>query len=186
MALEITIKEEAQRNHGIVTTGNIISSGFSESALRQYARRHPDKIEKLGSGIYLFLDFESETNIDFDNSTFLTSLALAGPESYLTGSSVLDYYNLANANPAHIAVRTPRKFRRVFPSWLRVSYTKKRERIDIVNDIRLQNLANAFKDAKDTRIDYRLQGVDDAEERNLIGGDDADETREYLRKQFGR
>ncbi|MCI1902190.1 MAG: hypothetical protein LKI93_05625 [Bifidobacteriaceae bacterium] len=184
--IEKTLEKVSRENHGIVTTADVVAAGFSESALRQHARRHPDEVEKLGSGIYLFLDPEEKTGVESSDSTFLVALGLAGSQAYLTGSTVLDYYNLANANPEKITVRTPHRFRRVFPNWMKVSHTTRRERVDVINGIRLQNLEAAFLDAKDTRVDYRLEGLNDAESRNLIGGDAADRVREKLRRKQGR
>jgi predicted transcriptional regulator of viral defense system len=186
MGVGNTVRVIAEKNDGIVTTKSVVEAGFSESSLRQYRRRHPEELEKIGSGVYLYLDLDEETKIRFDNPTARVALGLAGPDAYLTGSSVLDFYNLANANPKHLTLKTTRRFRREFPKWMQVSYTTKRERVDEVNGIRLQNLAAAFQEAKDTRLDYRLQGLNDAEARNLIGGDDADEVRAKLEGLMGR
>lgn len=176
----------AKEKNGIVTTRDILNLGFSDSSLRQYARRNPDVVEKLGYGVYQFLDPDETTDINLVNAGFAAALALAGPDSYLVGSTALDYYNLAYANPEVLSLRTPHKVRRVFPSFVRVSTTKRKERVDSVGGIRVQNLPAAFREATDTRLDYRLQGLEDAEARNLIDSDQARLLREELERNMGK
>jgi hypothetical protein len=186
MGIGRAIQYIAETGNGIVTTRDIVDMGFSESALRQYARRNPETIEKLGYGVYQFLDPDGETDINLTNAGFAAALALAGPDSYLTGSSVLDYYNLANANPEIITIRTPHKVRRKFPPRVRVATTGREEEVDSIGGIRMQNLAAAFREATDTRLDYRLRGLEDAEARNLINADQARILRKELERKKGR
>ncbi|QOL31469.1 MULTISPECIES: type IV toxin-antitoxin system AbiEi family antitoxin domain-containing protein [Bifidobacterium] len=180
MKMENAVLDVAKKNNGIVTVKDIKALGYSESALRQFARRNDDIIGKQGGGVYMVYDADG---VDPRDASYAAALAMTGDESYLSGSSVLDFYNLANANPRWTTVRTPHHISRKLPGWLRVIHDRRQSRnVDVIRGIRLQNLSDAFLEAKDTRLDYRLEAVDEAEQRNLLSPIQADMLRDVLKK----
>ncbi|WEV45958.1 hypothetical protein OZX62_05680 [Bifidobacterium sp. ESL0690] len=176
MMLENKVIDCANNNNGIVTVMDMKRFGFNESSLRQYVRRHPDMFNKRGSGVYEVID--DRVSVDPRDAAYASALALAGEGAYLTGSSVLDFYNLANANPVQTTVKTPHHISKRLPSWLHVVTVREKHPVDIVRGIRLQNLFDAFREAKDTRLDYRFDAISDAEQRNLLPAYLADRLRD--------
>lgn len=182
MKTEDIVKDIANDNNAIVTVQDTLALGLKPSTLRQYARRHPETLLQHARGIYEYLDPHDELLIDWSEAHFALALKFAGPESYLVGSSVLGFYHLAYANPDHVYVRAPKAPQRTLPHWLRVTVSKKRERLDIIRGIRMQNVASALLEARHIRPDYRYYAVDDAEERNLISPADAIRVKKILEK----
>lgn len=183
MNVRNTLFEIASRNAGIVTTKDFRQYSYTDAALRVFARRHPDELIRHGTGVYEYLDPQDRLDIDWDVVSYAVAQALVGEKAYISGSSVLGFYHLANVAPLKMQLKTTSRITRALPPSLDVSVVSMAEKVDIVRGVRLQNLAAAFREADDTRASYRLEAVEEARKLNLISGKDADDLTEWLTKE---
>ena len=180
MRLLDAVMDIARRNNGIVTVKDVRNLGYSESSLRQLARRNPEIIGRQGNGVYMVYEADG---VDPRDASYAAALALAGPDSFLSGSSVLDFYNLANANPRWVTLHVAHRVCRKLPAWLHIIRDGEPCRnVDVIRGIRLQNLFDAFLEATDTRLDYRLEAIEEAERYNLLSPPQADALRAKLKR----
>ncbi|BDR52211.1 hypothetical protein KIM372_01180 [Bombiscardovia nodaiensis] len=161
------VEQLAARNALIVTARDIRQLGFHESSLRQYARRHDDLLP-LGHGVYQYFGLEEAQPQAYHDAEAVAALAIAGDNSYLAGSAVLNFYDLAYANPDQIRVKTQRRNRRQMPSWIQLEHVTRPEPTDQVRQVRLQKLPSALLEANDIRKDYRLEAVEVAKSQGLL------------------
>jgi len=167
MGLRDAIVEIANENAGTVTVHDIRRAGYTADAIRHYVRRHDD-VERIAQGVYEFVDPDNILTASMSDRYLMSVLRIAGPDSYLAGESVLDFYNLSNANPHKVLVRSPHRLTRQIPGYMSVELYPGSEPVDVIRGIRLQGLYNAFLTTKSLQTHYLLEGIETAANRNLI------------------
>lgn len=99
----------------------------------------------------------------------------AGEGSYFVGSTVLDFYNLGLQEPLLSDMRSP-SHREGRVGAIDIGAPQPDDQIDTIRGIRLQNLYQAFQEARDIRDDYLLDAAEQAWDRNLLNAEEYDRT----------
>ncbi len=105
------IYEIAADNYGLITAAEAKEIGVTGAELFRWA--NSGRLVKKGSGVYRIAHY-----IPTENDKFAEAVALAGPESFLFGETVLAKEGLALVNPSVLTIGSPRRIRRRLPVWI--------------------------------------------------------------------
>lgn len=160
------IYEEAVDNFGLITVTRAKELGITNNELVQYARR--GRITRIGHGLY-----QLTKRIPEANDAYAIAVALAGPDAYLFGESVIAMHGIAPTNPKRINVATPKRIRRKLPSNIRVTSGRLEDNLTIYDGIPSQSVAAAVRSCKGNLMNNRLvDAVKNARREGLIRKDE--------------
>ncbi|MGL5929429.1 MAG: type IV toxin-antitoxin system AbiEi family antitoxin domain-containing protein, partial [Dermatophilaceae bacterium] len=119
---------------------------------------------------------------------YALAVRLVGRGAYLMGESVLELYDLALVNPAHVTVGTPHRTWKALPTWVRVVQRKLPPEVLRVEDgIAQTTVALAIVDCMDTVMSDRLRdAISAAGRRSLLTARERDALRARLARRRNR
>jgi hypothetical protein len=133
------VYELASFNLGIVTNAQAHQAGIPLVALRKLKQR--GALIALSRGVY-----ETPFSRADNKQSYWAALEIVGPDSFITGDSVLSYLDIGVVNPQEIRVGTPHRIRRALPKFIRAITLLNRD-FDVVpyKDIPCMNVFNAIE-----------------------------------------
>ena len=131
--------ESASHQCGVLSRGQLLALGFTDSAIRSYVGHR--RFSKLFSGVY-----STVTGEPTQNSLLWAAHLRCGSESYIYGPTALEFWGFRSTD-SDIWVAIPHSARRVQDSWLRVTRVGTARRIKIVRDLPVEAPADALVDA---------------------------------------
>lgn len=162
------IYEATADTRGMITSSEARALGISNNELVQFARR--GKLQRLGQGLYR-VEWYAPTEED----PYAEAVALAGPEAFLWGESVLGLLGLAATNPAYVQVATTGRVRRSLPSHVRLVHARKGTPTTSYVGIPSQPVADAIRSCMGHVMPERLGGaVREAERQGYVTPREAD------------
>ena len=168
------IYEIAADNYGLITSSQAREIGVTNNELVQYARR--GKLERLGQGVYRLT-----RHVPSPLDTYALAVALAGPNAYLSGESVIAMLELGPTNPAFVHVSTQDRTRRKSPAWLDVNRAAEDEPVTAYEGIPSQPVASAIRSCRGKMMEERLiQATNNARAQGYISRSQAQDLLEEL------
>lgn len=156
------VREIAADHHGYVTTRQGRQAGIPQVEMAKLAAR--EALENIAYGVYRLPDWPAGP---LDQAA--EALARAGEGAYLHGQTVLALHGLAGANSRQVHVAVPRRTRARFPAFMVVTQTRPPARLDYVEGLACQPVADAITECLGHVELSRLhQAADDALGRDLI------------------
>lgn len=169
------IYEIAADNYGVVTTAQAAEAGVPRQQVVLLARR--GRLNRIGHGVYRLARW-----VPGPLDAYADAVALAGPESFIWGESVLAMHGLALVNPPAITVATPRRTRRSLPAGVRAVHVPAGTRHGSVEGIPAQEVADALLACRGLVMAERLvAAVDEAVAQGLVPASEAEELKGELR-----
>ncbi|MDD2588409.1 MAG: type IV toxin-antitoxin system AbiEi family antitoxin domain-containing protein [Atopobiaceae bacterium] len=163
------IYEATADTRGMITSQEARELGISNNELVQFA--HRGKLTRLGQGLYR-VEWYSPTEED----PYAEAVALAGPDAFLWGESVLGLLKLAPTNPAYIQVATTRRVRRTLPPHIRLTHVEEGAPVTSYVGIPSQPAADAIRSCMGHMMPERLaEAVDEAKRLGHITPAEADD-----------
>ncbi len=165
------IYEATADTRGMITSLEARSLGISNNELVQFA--HRGKLTRLGQGLYR-VEWYSPTEED----PYAEAVALAGPNAFLWGESVLGLLKLAPTNPAYIQVAATRRVRRTLPPHIRLTHVEEGAPVTSYVGIPSQPAADAIRSCVGHMMPACLAGT--AEEARRRGYITLGEVEDFL------
>ena len=158
--------EIAADNYGLITNERAHGIGVSTRNLNDLARR--GRLVRIGYGVYQ-LSHYIPTELD----PYAQAVALAGPNAFLYGESVLAILDLAPTNPTRMYIGTPGRMRRKLGTGYRIRQFFTRARIHPIEGIAAQDVSDAILAAVATvRRDRLEDAAKEACRRGLISAEE--------------
>lgn len=163
------IYEVAADNYGLVTRDEAVRIGVSDKELSRLAS--DGRLTRIGHGIYRI-----KHHVPGSLDPYAESVALAGPDAYLYGESVLAMFALCPTNPAKMFVGTPRRIRRRLPRGMKVIQRRDVADVTEYEGIPSQTVSAAIRSCMGKIMPDRLQeAVREAQRQGLLRKGEAEE-----------
>lgn len=156
--------ERALDQYGYVTTRDAAELGIPPVELRKLHQR--GGLDHVGQGLYRFEDIPRTPR-----DQFMEAVLRVGPDAVLSGDAVLALLDLADVNPRHIRVATPRRIRRRLPPFLALEHrrTPAAHRVEY-EGIPTTTVAQALRDCRGKLMTERLvNAAHEAAKEGLMG-----------------
>lgn len=151
----------AADNYGVVTAAQAREIGVSKTELNRWV--DTGRLERRGRGVYKLVMY-TPTELD----PYAEAVALVGDDSFLLGETVLAMHGLALVNPRKLTIGTPKRIRKVLPSWVEAITVSDKDTTRY-EGIPSQTVTEAILDCRGCVLAERLRdAADAARESGLI------------------
>ena len=158
----------------MITFSEARAVGISNNELVQFARR--GKFQLIGQGLYRVGWY-----LPTEEDPYVEAVALAGPEAFLWGESVLELLGLAATTTAYMQVATTGRVRRSLPPHVRLVRAMKGTPTTSYVGIPSQPAADAIRSCMGHVMSERLSGaLREAERQGYVTPRETDDLLDKL------